>query len=94
MNITAFNSGRQYTSSGQRIAFAVICTSETDGFRSHVIAFADVDREIYGTATLVKDDDSEVKPAEFMTRYDKGRYLAGMSQDLKETLKKEALRAA
>ncbi|RJG08660.1 hypothetical protein D3879_22465 [Pseudomonas cavernicola] len=53
--IHTFNTGRQYTAHGQRIAYAELGRREDEFGRMIQVAFADVDRQIVGVVTLYEE---------------------------------------
>lgn len=82
MEIKVFNTGRQYSDKGQRIAYVLI---------GEVVYFVDVDREIDGE--IVKSIYLPVTDAWVLGRYDAGNYTSG-SKWFYETLGRELLDAA
>lgn len=69
-NIKTFNTGRPYTEEGQRIAFTRLNKSST-------VAFADVDRGIFGTITVK----GFLNETTILRNYDNGSYDTGLSFD-------------
>lgn len=67
--IATFNTGRQYTAQGQRIAYTEIAQVQTPEARKVKVLFADVDRGVYGVVVLFVASDEGVLHA-----YDKGFY--------------------
>jgi hypothetical protein len=71
----AFNTGRGYSSEGQRIVAQVLTIEIIGGQPAYLFAFADLDRHIYGRATCYgKFDQNNV-----MAAYDAGNYAATWS---------------
>lgn len=85
--IQSFNTGRQYTAQGQRIAFSVI---ETDTDQSTVaisqVAFVDVDRMITGILNVFHHRDEQVHQKDVLRSYDAGGYAWLSDQSLKDQL--------
>ena len=63
----AWNTGRYYTSAGQRIAWEFVATTS----EGHVVSFADHDRMIDGTVTI---DDDALENWNILRHYDQGGY--------------------
>ncbi len=66
--ITVFQTGRQYSDKGQRIAVCELSDSR--------VMFADVDRNIDGVTTIVRHRGDSVQE-HVMWCYDRGHYTSG-----------------
>lgn len=91
MQIRAFNTGRLYSSKGQRIAFSVTgSTSKDDWFKVSKVVFVDIDRQIQGEMNVVHFNDAPVSNRDVLTSYDAGDYSGFSDQLLAEQLCEEA----
>jgi hypothetical protein len=71
--VHVFNTQRQYSAKGQRIAYLIL--------KDRRVAFLDVDRGIDGVTVLSSDDDNVLTyliPAWLLNEYDHGRYTTGL----------------
>lgn len=85
--IQSFNTGRQYTAQGQRIAFSVIDIDTDDSTLAiSRVAFVDVDRMITGVLKIAHHRDDQVHQKDVMSSYDAGGYTWLSDQRLKDQL--------
>lgn len=76
MTIKTFQTGRQYTSHGQRIAYQITQPDSGDDpfVQISTVAFYDVDRMIGGLVNVVHFDGQPVSDKDVLDAYDAGGY--------------------
>ncbi len=89
MTIKTFQTGRQYTSHGQRIAYQVTQPDSGDDpfVQISTVAFYDVDRMIGGLVNVVHFDGKPVSDKDVLDAYDAGGYKWNSDQALESQLR-------
>jgi hypothetical protein len=89
--IRAFQTHRQYTAHGQRIAYAEISRDADEHVALAEVAFVDVDRGIDGVLRIAVLAGEAIEPRYVLDGYDHGGYGYSSDQAMKDALKAAAL---
>lgn len=74
-HIKTFNTGRQYTPEGQRIAYVIVKRVEVDGnFVANYVFFVDADRDVDGVVIIHGHEADEITKQQVLKAYDDGGY--------------------